>query len=332
MAELPVLTPGNRNVLPNPNTGLFPSNLNLGSTPLFGSYGSTAPKAPASLLGSPGTYNAAVETNAGDYDRIMSDYDRLLQSGNPVNKAQYTPITPQLAEFQGATFSPSNGTSANSLREAAKTGGFSGDELSSIRARAVSPIRSIYANAQRNLDRSRSLQGGYSPNYAASSAKMARELSEQIGQANTNVEASIGEAVSRNRMSALSSLAPLEAEESRMRNQIAIANAEGLNRTNASNSEIVNRTNEQNRLLPLQYTQVNNAADATHFNNQLSAIEGKRSLYGTTPALVNTFGNQVLNSQQIANQQLSQQQEAIRQKQQIAANLALQLSQSGGKS
>src|SRR5262245_47648006 len=68
-----------------------------------------------------------------------------------------------------------------------QTGGFSADDLSNIRSRSVSPFRSVYSGAQRELDRNRALQGGYSPNYAAASAKMAREMSQGLSDANRNV-------------------------------------------------------------------------------------------------------------------------------------------------
>src|SRR5215471_5118170 len=58
----------------------------------------------------------------------------------------------------------------------AATGGYSPSDLSAIRARSVSPIRAIYANANREVDRGKSLSG-YSPNFNASKAKMAREQS-----------------------------------------------------------------------------------------------------------------------------------------------------------
>src|SRR5215471_1782419 len=76
----------------------------------------------------------------------------------------------------------------------ANTGGFSPQDLADMRARAISPTRSIYASAQQNLNRSRALQP-YSPNYAAASAKMAREQSQQISDANVNANAAIAQAV-----------------------------------------------------------------------------------------------------------------------------------------
>jgi hypothetical protein len=90
--------------------------------------------------------------------------------------------------------------------EIARTGGYSPEDLQNIRARSVSPIRSIYAGANREVDRSRALQGGYSPNYAAAKAKMAREMSSSLADANTNVEANIAEMVQRGKLAGLAGM------------------------------------------------------------------------------------------------------------------------------
>ena len=85
----------------------------------------------------------------------------------------------------------------------AKTGGFSPEGISAIRARSVSPFRAIYANAQRGIDRQRALQGGYSPNYTAAMTRMARESSQGLSDANTNVEAEIADMINKNRLAGL---------------------------------------------------------------------------------------------------------------------------------
>ncbi len=83
--------------------------------------------------------------------------------------------------------------------EFADTGGYSPEDISSIRARAVSPIRSIYSGARRDIDRQQALQGGYSPNRTASLAKMAREQSSTTADAATNAEAAIAQMVNQGR-------------------------------------------------------------------------------------------------------------------------------------
>ena len=77
-----------------------------------------------------------------------------------------------------------------------KTGGYSPQDISSIRARSVSPIRSIYANANREVDRGKALSG-YSPNYNASKAKMAREQSYALSDAQTGVESNLAQMINQ---------------------------------------------------------------------------------------------------------------------------------------
>src|SRR5437773_5397071 len=59
----------------------------------------------------------------------------------------------------GGGFNPQ---AAAGFSEFSKTGGFSPEDLANIRARALSPVRAVYSNAQREVNRQRSLQGGYS--------------------------------------------------------------------------------------------------------------------------------------------------------------------------
>src|SRR5215510_1179216 len=89
----------------------------------------------------------------------------------------------------------------------AKTGGFSPEDLRNIRARAVSPVRAVYANAQRNVDRQKALQGGYSPGFGVLQARMAREQGQGISDAATNAEAGIAEMVQKGKLAGLQGLA-----------------------------------------------------------------------------------------------------------------------------
>jgi hypothetical protein len=74
-----------------------------------------------------------------------------------------------------------------------KTGGYSDQDIGNIRARSISPIRSIYAGANREVDRSRALQGGYSPGYGVLKGRMARDMSSQLSDATTNAEGMIAQ-------------------------------------------------------------------------------------------------------------------------------------------
>lgn len=91
----------------------------------------------------------------------------------------------------------------------AQTGGFSPQDLAAIRARSISPIRANYANALRDVDRQRALQGGYSPGYGVLRARMAREQGQAGAEATTGAEANIAEMVQRGKLAGLEGLSGL---------------------------------------------------------------------------------------------------------------------------
>lgn len=100
------------------------------------------------------------------------------------------------------------------FQDFAKTGGFSAADLANIRARAVSPVRAIYANAQQNVNRQRALQGGYSPGFGVLQARMAREQGQGISDASTNAEAAIAEMVQQGKLAGLQGMAGTEGRTS----------------------------------------------------------------------------------------------------------------------
>jgi hypothetical protein len=104
--------------------------------------------------------------------------------------------------------------SFSGFQDFAKTGGFSASDLANIRARAVSPVRAVYQRAQENVNRQRSLQGGYSPGFGVLQARMARQQGQGISDAATNAEASIAEMVQQGKLSGLQGMAGTEARSS----------------------------------------------------------------------------------------------------------------------
>lgn len=243
-------------------------------------------------FGSPQNFNAAASTQAKDYDSIMSGYDDLIKSvGSSASRAPaaFNPIAPTLTNYSQ---SPAVSGAMSNLSQLSTSGGYTDEDKSSIRNRAISPIRSIYANAQRNLERSRVLQGGYSPNYTAASGQMARELSEQIGQVTTGVEADIAQNTAQNRLAIAPSYASFAGNENAARTAV-----------DQNNAEAVNRSNEMNMQMALQYENLNRTLGQSRTADILAAIEGKRGLYGTTPALTNTFGQQVAQAGQLGQSQ-----------------------------
>ena len=92
----------------------------------------------------------------------------------------------------------------------AQTGGFSPTDLANIRARAVSPVRAVYANAQQNVNRQRALQGGYSPGFGVLQSRMAREQGQQTSDAAIGAESNIAEMVQQGKLAGLQGMASTE--------------------------------------------------------------------------------------------------------------------------
>lgn len=225
-------------------------------------------------------YNSGVGQNAEDYRNIMSGYQSQLNATNQIPRLNYTAYTPEsysytpTADYSGAYAQ---------LKDLSETGGYTAQGINDLRERAISPIRSVYANANREVDRNRRLQGGFSPNYNAVKAKMARELSDQIANQVTNVNAGLAQNVAQNRLQAAPQLTQFAARESELENQARNQSAEERN-----------RAQQFNITTPLEYGRFNAGLN----NSALQALQGMTSLYGTTPALANLFGNQALNRAQ----------------------------------
>ena len=243
------------------------------------------------------TYAASIEQAAGDYDDIMGRFRSLYDQPDP----QYDALMKQFSSPSATTpitarnvnYRPSQDvTSAlSNLQELSQSGGLSGSNIADLRARGISPIRAVYANAQRNIARQRALQGGYSPNYTAATAKMARDLSEQLAGASTNVEAQIAEMQQRGRLSAAPQYGQAAMNEQGMRTGVEEGN--------------VNRELDAARFNAAQQQQNRDALMALYSgrqNQRMSAAEGLRGLYGTTPANPALYGNQALQRAQLEQQ------------------------------
>ena len=91
----------------------------------------------------------------------------------------------------------------------ADTGGLSAGDKANIRSRAISPIRSVYSNAHRELDRSRALQGGYSPGYTTALGRFNREQGQLTSDATTNAEAAIAEMVQKGKLAGMGGMSSM---------------------------------------------------------------------------------------------------------------------------
>lgn len=250
------------------------------------------------------TYPASILQAGQDYDELMNRYRSIADtSGNDPRMAslaaQYqqignNPISSTPLSYQRG---PEMDSAIGNLSELSRTGGYSDSDVSNLRARGVSPIRSVYANAMQNITRQKALQGGYSPNYTASMAKLTRGLSQSIADQATNVEAGIAQNRASNRLSAAPQYAGVAQQETGAINDIA-----GRNEANRLTAAQTNAENQRFSLSGLTgiYGDQN--------NQKLEATKGMASLYGTTPANPALYGSQALSAAQLTEQQKARKQ------------------------
>jgi hypothetical protein len=275
--------------------------------------------APITSFGSPSNYTAAANTQASDYDTIMQNYAALGNQyrNNPIAPTQISPINISPVSVAPTTTPYTQSAdvtkSIGALADLTNTGGYSAADIANIRARDISPIRSIYSNAMQNLNQQRALQGGYSPGFDATQAQMARDEANQIANTTTSVNAGIAQNVAANELAAASPYASASADANAAQTAANQANTNIVNQINESNAAANQSAQGANQGVNLSAQGANQQAkfnaDLTNRQGQSQALSGQSSLYGTNPALTSTFGNQVMQAvgsnqnQQSLNQQ-----------------------------
>ena len=316
---------------------MYPPSAGRTLPPLYGRQYPPTPASPTSLFGNPATFTAAANTQASDYDRIMQGYSDLAKSysTNPIapgvaraqdvsfsSNVSPTPISYAPIQAQTAAYKQSADVTGSlaDLSNLASTGGYSAADIADIRERDISPIRSIYANAQQNAERAKALSGGYSPNFNATQAQLARDEANQIGGATNAANAGIAQNVAANKIAVSPAYASAAAAANAAEIQANQKNADIINQINEFNAQNALQSGEFNSQLGLGAEEfntstnaaiaeananraastdqfnINAALDAAKFNRggTANALAGQASLYGTTPALTSLFGNQVM--------------------------------------
>lgn len=213
-------------------------------------------------------YTAAAGQNMKDYTSMMGNFDNLYKQVSARQPTTFKATRPgELNEAYGNLRSAGKG-----YQEFANTGGYSEKDQQELRARGISPIRAAYSNATRELDRTRALGSpGGSANYIAAASKMQRELPGQLADATTNVNAGLADAIRQGKLAGLSGLS-------------GVGSAMG-----GLSSE------EANRILQAQGMTEDSYQRGVA--NRLGVLGAQGSLFGTSPGLTSTFGNQALNAQ-----------------------------------
>ncbi len=208
-------------------------------------------------------YGRGSEADFGNYNDIMGRYKQVFddagQDGGGNVNASHAGYSDPFKSYSG-------------YEDFSKTGGYSDDDIRNLRARGTAPVRAMYGNVQREMNRQRSLQGGYSPNFMASMSKMARDQSAAQADAQQNVEAGLAEQIRSGRLQGLGGMRDIET--SRLGADVDVS--------------------KFNAMADMNTGMFNNQQGQNKFNNRLNALGGMSGLYGTSPGMSGTFGNQLL--------------------------------------
>lgn len=205
-------------------------------------------------------FNVSADRSEQDYGDIMGRYGNMgdqysnFMKGSPIS---YMPSNQNFGAYGG-------------YEDFSKNGGFSDQNISDIRARSNAPMRATYQNAQNDLDRRNRIAGGNLANYGASKAKMARELSYNLGDQSLNTEAMLAQSIREGKLAGLGGMTNIDTSKMQ----------EGLG--NAAQN--------------LQGQNMESTRQLAGLNGQNNVLQGMTSLYGATPGATNMYGNEMLKS------------------------------------
>ena len=300
--------------------GSIPGKQNKPITPAQ-AYSESIPQQTSDYSDMMSRFRSALDRPSG-VSSLMQNYQNLLsQAQQP--RTDFSSLTRGYEDILGReAYVPEDQTYERSeemagafgnLSELARTGGYSDQAIADLRARGVSPIRSVYANAMRNLNRQKSLQGGYNPGGGAAIAKMAREQAGLLSGRMTDINAGIAEQQAAGRLSAAPQLVQFAGQETGLMNEIARQNlaarerGEGFNlqRELAAMQGLTGikgmESEEGGRSIQEQLAALSGMSGLEQFGagKESDLLRGMTSLFGTTPALANTFGNQTLSAAEL---------------------------------
>lgn len=158
--------------------------------------------------------------------------------------------------------------------EFARTGGYSDEDISNIRTRATSGIPALLAQNTSDLNRMRTLQGGYSPGYASAMSRMTRQSSQALSDASLSAELGIKDKVNAGRQWGIAGQESTEKDLNTILSQTRLGAANSL----ASNAPSFYNTMAGNRLNYLKAaTEGESNLQADLANRRLAASQGAAS-------------------------------------------------------
>lgn len=231
------------------------------------------------------TYMTGKGQNLQDYSNIMGGYGNFMSdmSKQGPTKFGFERVSNERPKELDESYGYLRETMPG-YRDFAQTGGYSPTDVQELRARGMSPIRSAYGNTMMELNRSRALGGaGGAPNYIAAASKAQRELPGQMADAMTTVNAELANSIRQGKLAGLSGMAGVGSTMGGMAGQDAGRSLQAA---------------MANQNADLQAQQLSEQSLQSLRQNQLEGLRGQTSLYGTTPGMASTFGNQALSAYQ----------------------------------
>lgn len=228
-------------------------------------------------------YQNAVGQNVQDYGNIMGGYQNFSNdiSKQGPTKFGFERVSAERPAELGEAYGYLRET-VPGYRDFAQTGGYSPTDIQELRARGISPIRSAYGNTMMELNRARALGGETgAPNYIAAASKAQREMPGQMADAMTGVNAQLADAIRQGKLAGLSGMAGVGSTMG------------GLSSQEAGRMLQAAMSNQN---ADLQAQQLSEQSLQALRGLQLDALRGQTSLYGTSPGLASTFGNQALDA------------------------------------
>jgi hypothetical protein len=230
-------------------------------------------------------YQNAVGTNMQDYGNIMGGYGSFMSdiAKKGPTKFGFQRVSAERPAELGESYGYLRETMPG-YREFAQTGGYSPTDIQELRARGMAPIRSAYGNTMMEMNRARALGGaGGAPNYIAAASRAQRQLPGQMADAMTGVNAELANSIRQGRLAGLSGMAGIGSTMG------------GLSSQEAGRMLQASMSNQNADLQAQQLSEQSLQAMRQH---QLAGLSGQTSLYGTTPGMASTFGNQALQAYQ----------------------------------
>lgn len=228
-------------------------------------------------------YDQAAQRQTQDYGKLMSGYDDFRQRLAAPTKFSFQNVQAQRPAELGESYGYLR-EAMPGYREFAQTGGYSPTDIQELRARGISPIRAAYGNTMMELDRARALGGNAgAPNYIAALSRAQRELPEQLASATTNVNAGLADAIRQGKLAGLGGMTNVGGTMG------GLASGEAGRQLQASLA---------NQSADLQAQGMGEQSLQNRQQMDLAGLGGQANLFGTSPGMASTFGNQALNSWQ----------------------------------